>query len=204
MNYSTLKEAYDIDTFEKKPKNKSSSKKVKIEEFEEEEEPKIKSSKKESKDIRDVKVKDPREAREYIKDKKNQSNKVQPYYDKDLEQYLNMNEFDNIIDYNINDDNVSDSSSSELSTSINSVEQPKQYNNTNEIDKKPVATASTAVIAKDYSSKKKDIYYKNIINICLFIFIGIIIIFICDQITEIAINIGMKNTIKLLEPYMNK
>ena len=49
---------------------------------------------------------------------------------------------------------------------------------------------------------KKEQFYKNVVNIGIFIFIGILIIFLCDQITEIAIQIGMKRTTMLLEKYL--
>jgi hypothetical protein len=51
---------------------------------------------------------------------------------------------------------------------------------------------------------KKDIFYKNLINIGIFIFIGVLIIFLCDQITEIAVNIGMRKTVLILQPYLKK
>jgi hypothetical protein len=40
------------------------------------------------------------------------------------------------------------------------------------------------------------------INIGLYMLVGLLIIFICDQITEIAISIGMKKTVYILEPYL--
>ena len=46
--------------------------------------------------------------------------------------------------------------------------------------------------------------YNNYINIGLFIFIGIAIILLCDQISEISINIGMRKTAKILEPILIK
>jgi hypothetical protein len=59
-------------------------------------------------------------------------------------------------------------------------------------------------IEKNVYVDKKDTFYKNLVNIGLFIFIGILIIFLCEQITEIAINIGMKRTLAILEPYIQK
>ena len=40
------------------------------------------------------------------------------------------------------------------------------------------------------------------INIGLFIFIGIFIIFVLDQITELAVHIGMKKTLDTLLPIL--
>jgi hypothetical protein len=60
---------------------------------------------------------------------------------------------------------------------------------------------------KSISSEKKSsetIFYNNIINLGLFVFIGIIIILLCDQIAEVAIQIGMKRTINMLQPYLQK
>lgn len=51
---------------------------------------------------------------------------------------------------------------------------------------------------KEEPKKNTDIY-KIILKILLFIFIGIVIILLCEQITNIAINIGMKNAITLFE-----
>ena len=60
------------------------------------------------------------------------------------------------------------------------------------------------IIEEINNKTNKDLFYKNIINIGLFIFIGIVIILLCDQITEVAINIGMKRTMTMLEPYLEK
>jgi hypothetical protein len=54
------------------------------------------------------------------------------------------------------------------------------------------------------NAKKSDDNYSNFLNIALFIFIGIVIILLCDQITELAINLGMKRATEILEPYLNK
>jgi hypothetical protein len=48
------------------------------------------------------------------------------------------------------------------------------------------------------------IFYNNIIHIGLFIFIGIVIILLCDQIVELAIQIGMKRTMNMMQPYLQK
>jgi hypothetical protein len=57
---------------------------------------------------------------------------------------------------------------------------------------------------KKPEEKKPNTFYNNLINIGLFIFIGVVFILLCDQITELAIQIGMKRAINILEPYLQK
>ena len=141
---------------------------------------------------------------------------VQPYYDDDLEQYLNINNFKNAINYPPinNSSNISTPISSQLPISNNNKinityddiintnndtnNNTKQYTNVNNNDLLLPKKSDTDI------KSKKEIFYKNIINIGLFVFIGIVIILLCDQITEIAINIGMKRTMQMLEPYLQK
>ena len=55
--------------------------------------------------------------------------------------------------------------------------------------------------------KKKDPinnFYKNIINIGLFILIGIFIIFLLDLLTELALHKGMKQTVEVLIPLLEE
>lgn len=51
-------------------------------------------------------------------------------------------------------------------------------------------------------SKKSTSFYSSLINIAIFIFIGIVIILLCDQMVELAIQLGMKKTVNILEPFM--
>ena len=146
---------------------------------------------------------------------------VEPYYDDDLEKYLNINNFQNAINYPLN-------SSSNIQTSSQEKQQQPQQppsqiisnsgqskvnyddiihtnnktnNNTSEYTN---INNNDLILPKNNKKSDKDIFYKNIINIGLFVFIGIVIILLCDQITEIAINIGMKRTMLMLEPYLQK
>ena len=123
---------------------------------------------------------------------------VQPYYDEDIDKYLNINNFKSILD------NTAEKEKCPIQQSINpnSIDLQSPVTNT-------VASAASAASASatpnttplnsndtskpDQSINKKAIY-NNYINIGLFIIIGIAIILLCNQITEIAINIGMKKT----------
>lgn len=206
MNYSTLKEVYNIDTFEKKKK------KVKTEEVEEgfEEQTPYKSN--------TPKI-----------TKTQPMNNIQPYYDEELEQYLNINEFKNEIPYGrlqqsqqVQYQPNNQSTNQVQDIPIHQIQQVK-YQPSNEnipqfIQQKeqiqyntnfqPQNTVKMATVPNENTadkpsySRKTDIFYKNLINIGIFIFIGILIIFMCEQITEIAINIGMRRTYMLLEPYL--
>lgn len=50
--------------------------------------------------------------------------------------------------------------------------------------------------------KKTSSFYTVLINIGLFIFIGVVIILLCDQMVELAIQLGMKKAVNVLEPFM--
>jgi hypothetical protein len=52
-------------------------------------------------------------------------------------------------------------------------------------------------------NKKSEGIINTIINVLIFIFIGVAIILLCDYIVEMAIHIGMKKTTNILEPYIN-
>lgn len=192
--------------------------------------------------------------------KDNKDKDIQPYYDEDLEQYFDINNLKDAINYkssnesppymsNSNKNGYSNDNTSEyrnINNKDDNLLSSEKYNLTLE-DKEKAAEAlktlkmiedkinkntpkpnieySNDSSVKDINSYKSttplteqsknektngksinddnDIYY-NIINIALFIFIGIIIILLCDQITEIAINIGMRRTIRILEPYLIK
>ena len=47
-------------------------------------------------------------------------------------------------------------------------------------------------------------FYKNIINIGLFILIGVFIIFLLDLLTELALHKGMKQTVEVLIPLLEE
>ena len=65
-------------------------------------------------------------------------------------------------------------------------------------------------VLEEYSPeilKKKDPinnFYKNIINIGIFILIGIFIIFLLDLLTELALHKGMKQTVEVLIPLLEE
>ena len=57
--------------------------------------------------------------------------------------------------------------------------------------------------AKDAKTGGADNYiYNAIFNISILLVIGIAVILLCDQIVELSINIGMKRTINILEPFI--
>ena len=178
MIYSTLKEVYNVDSFEKDKKHKK--KNIDCE------------SNKKNKDL-------------YIEpaasfctvppSRKVAMNNVKPFVDDELEQYL---------DY------------SSVATpqpvpkmSVQAAEPVAHKADPNiQIEAQAAPTVQAAPTAKSIpsaiASSPKDLFYKNLINISLFVFIGILIIFLCDQITEIAVNIGMKKTVSILEPYISR
>ena len=53
---------------------------------------------------------------------------------------------------------------------------------------------------QDYSKY----FYKNLINILLFIFIGILLIYLLDLLTELALHKGMKQTVEILAPLLEE
>jgi hypothetical protein len=179
MNYSTLREAYSIDTFEKerKPKIKKKQKYEVVEDPIEEVEHETQEPEK-----RTEKSQKTSSEKEVISEKL-----VQPFYDEELEKYLNVNDFQDTKPY--------------IPQTFSDEQNKTNFAPNNEIDvivkHEPVQKVRTKVI-----DDTKDIFYKNLINIGLFVLIGIMIIFLCDQITEIAINIGMKKTISIIEPYL--
>jgi hypothetical protein len=222
MNYSTLMEAYNVDTFEKKKKKKQ----VPIINSSDPSDRGDSSDPSDPSDSSDTS--DPsqysldtisRNQSEYKKSTKSANNnliiasenfqqpkmkmpndnsfqnkpEIQPFYDEELEQYLNYKEFQQMKEGPLNQPIISKPvepiiTTTEVSTSIPAPIQQPVY--------------QTHIQHQEYISEKKDMFYKNLINIGLFIFIGILIIFLCDQITEIAISLGMKRTVQLLEPYL--
>jgi len=118
---------------------------------------------------------------------------IQPFYDEELEQYLNYKEFQQMKEGPLNQQATLSppvqvpSVTTSIPVQVQQQQQPQ-----------PVYS----IPPHEHISEKKDMFYKNLVNIGLFIFIGVLIIFLCDQITEIAISIGMKRTVQLLEPYL--
>lgn len=208
MNYSTLREAYSIDSFEKEKKHKSKKKvKYEIEEFTNDDDNQSDSvvSSDEPKPTQDTRG-PPSQVTQVTQVTKPMTNAVQltniqPYYDEDLEKYLNINEFKSADtpyvphSYDI-PPNASRRLSPALSESVNVVPTVPAVSTV------PVASKKEQPQAEKMTPK--DVFYKNIVNIGLFVLIGVLIIFMCDQITEIAINLGMKKTVAILEPYLTR
>lgn len=256
MNYSTLKEAYSVDSFEKDRKKTKKSKSTRYEEEFEDAPPKSNA------DIKEQNIQSPQSVpkeKPINKEMPKFLNNIQPHYDEELEKYLNINDFQNANDYfpqNYDNSYYSTNYSSPDNSygtggnmekyeprqlyyrsktqnnepiqqlthrpvvhyqppppqqsqqsvprpqhqiertreTFKPIERPHRYQEPQQIDD----------IVKKEPVDKKDTFYKNLVNIGLFIFIGILIIFLCEQITEIAINIGMKRTLMILEPYMQK
>ncbi len=196
MNYSTLKEVYNVDTFEREKKKK---KKIKSEEIEDEYSTSV--------SIPVVSV-----DKDIIKTPK--ITNIQPYYDEELEQYLQVNTESKVSpiyplkDISNESNEINIQKSSNLSLNITPTIEPsnqiaKTALNTTQISQNSNVNTPIQVI-KDTKDTKKEQFYKNMINIGLFVFIGILIIFLCDQITEISINIGMKKTMTLMETYLQE
>jgi hypothetical protein len=191
LYYSTLKEAYNIDTFERDKKYKKKKAKCDEELMEESEEIKqpMASTSIEPQSTICTKTQKPTVSMKNVK----------PFLDEELEQYLNVEDFKNAIP----EPNLASPASAapvafvEPVTSVTSVTSATPVSVTPVV---PVTTPPAPVANKD----DKDLFYRNLINIGLFAFIGILIIFLCDQITEIAINLGMKKTVAILEPYLRK
>lgn len=181
MNFSTLREAYDVDTFDRKPKKKKSRSVENVPD----DYPKTERIEKTNKPINIEQYEDKRRDRDTSEsDDISDTKTIEPYYDEDLEKYLNVKDFKNTGPYTPEDTIAKEKINTQYPLHA---EPPKQENTTS---------------PRVSSYKEKDIFYKNVVNIGLFALIGILIIFLCDQIAEIAINQGMQKTIQILEPYL--
>jgi len=217
----------------------------------------------------------------YNKIKLEDIKEIEPYYDEDLDNYLNINEFNNIdYDTNINNDEKNElmkknynlktqeplkfnsddyvlipkkklKSLSKFKKNNNRYVQNLNTNNINDINidtdtdsdtdtdtdidenidildkniyQKPVIENfktykkkhkegfknNNSSILQGYNEnivkKKNPIndFYKNIINIGLFILIGVFIIFLLDLLTELALHKGMKQTVEVLIPLLEE
>lgn len=184
---------------------------------------------------------------------------IQPYYDEDLEQYFDFNNFNDAIDYkssNTNkggyaNDNTTEYRNMKTSTSKtdDNLLRTEPYNLSEEDKKQALqalgvlksieekikgnasngnaastgtksagdsASAESAASAANAEGTKPDAtatkpeekstntFYNNLINIALFIFIGVVFILLCDQIAELAIQVGMRRAAMILEPYLQK
>lgn len=171
MMYSTLREVYNVDTFEQEKKKKKHKKET-IDES--------------SSDAKPLYIEPVPTQCATPPSRKVSIENVQPYLDADLEQYLN---------------NVSPTQTTILSQ--NSTPTAPVVNTPTPVANTPSSTSTIPSTPQvPIQDNKQDIFYKNVINIGLFIFIGILVIFLCDQITEIAVNIGMRKTVNILKPYL--
>jgi hypothetical protein len=161
---------------------------------------------------------------------------IQPYYDEDLEQYFDINNMTDAINYKSSNktgyanDNTAEYRNMQTTSSKSGDDllRTEEYN-LSEDDKKQALQALSVLQSietkinqqkaqksndtntkpqetneKKPEEKKPNTFYNNLINIGLFIFIGVVFILLCDQITELAIQIGMKRAISILEPYLQK
>lgn len=177
-------------------------------------------------------------------------NNIQPYYDEEMEQYFDINNLSDGVNYksntstnavylpNSNSKNYTNNNTNEYMNISNddndnlldtnpynlSEDDRKQalnaLNTLKNIENKIKKTQEKAVVVEQSAkvehvktepqektvkpTSTKSVFYSNLINICLFIFIGVAIILLCDQIAELAIQIGMKRAINILEPYLEK
>jgi hypothetical protein len=187
MIYSTLKEVYNVDSFEKEKKHKK------------------KENCESNKKIKDLYIQSmPSFCTDVPQSKKVAMENVKPFLDDELEQYLDYSSVASPqpVPKQLEQAQAAQQAveQKQLAASVHQAAQAAQA--------APVATPTVTVPQQQDDSKtaskqsKNDIFYKNLINIALFVFIGILIIFLCDQITEIAVNIGMKKTVAILEPYI--
>lgn len=139
-------------------------------------------------------------------DKKENSLKYMPNYneksytDDNTDKYLNINtKTEDILvapEYNLSEE--------DRKNSLRALNILKKFDTSNKVNGND---NSNNIFSSNKSSENTDKQVDNysiFLNIALFIFIGIVIILLCDQITELAINIGMKRATEILEPYLNK
>jgi hypothetical protein len=66
----------------------------------------------------------------------------------------------------------------------------------------PPVPVAPATPTQEKSDKSDNYIYNAIFNISILLIIGIAIILLCDQMVELAIQIGMKRAVYILEPYI--
>lgn len=204
----------------------------------------------------------------YNKIKNDKIDSIEPYYDEDLDNYLNLSDFNNnielqricdndykktLMNYNydlktqdtLNDNNddyvlVSKKDLMEFNDSLNKKnndfknaldKQPLLNNNINKkfnIENKfnmennipktnnkiyeetiyphddMIINSLTKNIENYDNFNKTNNFYKTLINIAIFILIGIFIIYLLDLLTELALNRGMKRTLDTLLPLLEE
>lgn len=156
--------------------------------------------------------------------KRNQMENIKPYEDDDMDQYLNINNFKDALDYPLRkkmeqnkkkllpeddeDTEMPVKKSQNKDDKDEEINPNRFHNKTSELtslDKSYLLSKNNTTKDKNKDiTEEKNKLYNNYINIGLFIFIGIAVILLCDQIAELAINIGMRKTAKMLEPFLDK
>lgn len=199
----------------------------------------------------------------YDKIKNDKIDLIEPYYDEDLDNYLNLSDFNNnnvqmqkicdddykktLMNYNYNlrtqdtlnynkDDYVlvSKKDLMEFNNNLNKKNEnykaalnqqtiPNSSTNNYTIPKK-TNTVNTYNVEQTYAPQDDNIvinnpnkviesydnmphsknFYKTLINIAIFILIGIFIIYLLDLLTELALNRGMKRTLDTLLPLLEE
>ena len=311
MNYATLAEAFNVETFDKKKKKKEKSEDnndINIEEYKKEfshcepiqpphfKLPVSEKAMEKYNDAYQIFLKDRKinENKNYNKNdiintvnnnsnskssinlyenydkiKNDKIDSIEPYYDEDLDNYLNLSDFNNNnvqmqkicdddykktlmnYDYNLrtqdtfnhNKDDyvlVSKKDLMEFNNSLNI----KNNNYKNAIDKQEISNNPnnnsvnynnntenipnrnnlinkiyeetirpyddmiinnpTRIIENYENINKTNNFYKTLINIAIFILIGIFIIYLLDLLTELALNRGMKKTLDTLLPLLEE
>lgn len=194
MIYSTLKEVYNVDSFEKEKKHKKK--------------PDCDSNRK----IKDLYMQSSQSfCADVPQSKRVAMETVKPFLDDELEQYLDYSSVASPQPVPKQLDQLQQQLAAQQQpatppapTAVTPPSTPPSTPATTPATTPAITPQATNPVAAQQASKqsKNDIFYKNLINIALFVFIGILIIFLCDQITEIAVNIGMKKTVAILEPYI--
>lgn len=196
LHYSTLQEAYNIDTFERDKRIKKKKAKCDEELLKEIDEVRVQQNAGASIDPQST------FCTKIPKQPVSMKN-VKPFLDEDLEQYLNVESFKNADSYKPPDIPVVPTIPTVPSIPQTDKASVPSGHSTPSVSLGPSVTHTDAKVSETSGHKvSTDDFYRNIINIGLFIFIGILIIFLCDQITEIAINLGMKKTVAILQPYL--
>lgn len=168
---------------------------------------------------------------------------IEPYYDEDLDNYININDMGNI---NYSQKEIKNKLMSEefnLKTQEPLIINNKEYvlvpkktkvknneipdndiqNQEKELEDKQEENNIDIVVKQESENLEDKIsemvklyvkeektppkisnFYKNIINIVLFILIGIFVIFLLDLLTELALHKGMKQTVQILLPLLEE
>jgi hypothetical protein len=117
-------------------------------------------------------------------------NNIKPYMNDDIEMYLNYEDIFNNINNNNNNNNNKITESFTTKPVI-------ECNNSIKKETCDKLKSYLSYFEKKQEPKKEEPKVKiDYINILLFIFIGIIIILLCDQIANLAINIGIKRALE--------